>query len=36
VFLECVRACLNSKILDGIDKVYANLVGSDLGSGLKN
>jgi hypothetical protein len=30
-----VRACLNSKFLDKIDKVYANLVGSDLGSGLK-
>jgi hypothetical protein len=26
VFLECVRACLNSKFLARIDKVYANLV----------
>jgi hypothetical protein len=32
-FLECMRACFNSIFLGGINKVYAHLVGSDLGSG---
>jgi hypothetical protein len=31
-FLERVHACLNSIFLGGIDKLYADLVGSDLGS----
>ena len=29
--LECMRAHLNSIFLGGIDKVYVDLVGSDLG-----
>jgi len=36
MLLECVRSRLNSNFLVRIDKVYADLVGSDLGFGMTN
>jgi hypothetical protein len=33
MFLERMHAYLNSNFLGGIDKVYVDSVGSDLGSG---
>jgi hypothetical protein len=31
-FLECLRVCLNSNFLAGIENVHVDLVGLDLGS----